>query len=56
MNVVQKRVFDLMNKGEGNLTKEEEKNEVVALGLAAQEYETTIYTHNTTLFISPLQK
>ena len=43
MNVVQKRVFDLMNKGEGNLTKEE-KNEVVALGLAAQEYETTIYT------------
>lgn len=42
LNKMQKKVYELMSKGEKNLTEEESK-EIVALGLAAQEYKKTIY-------------
>jgi hypothetical protein len=42
LNAVQKKVYVLMSKGEKNLT-EEEDQEIVALGLAGQEYEKKLY-------------
>lgn len=41
-NAAQKRVFELMNKGEKN-TSEAENAEIVELGKAAQEYERSLY-------------
>jgi HTH-type transcriptional regulator/antitoxin HigA len=42
----QQRVYDLMNKGEGNLTADE-NSEVIALGMAAQAYEEKQYQIST---------
>ncbi len=39
---IQKRVYDLMNKGEGNLS-QFEINEVITLGKDAQEYERKLH-------------